>query len=353
MRCGCCSQFPVPKTQQNADGTLSSNYFKGGEAQSDFDKRLASSGALLQFLIMVASDEQLKENWLRRAVEATVNDLLTNRNAYVSCSPLFTTTNAFGIYLERVVRSTMLTMASPLTQNSGSELHQTPHNTHCLENEKPEELIVVRYPVPDLVVRGAMGLTTLELSQSSDKKHENTKLEVTNSKNRYVFGPQVLELSFHPLTELIKTTIHPETWNDQAGVIRTGLFVEEKGKPKELLLSIRQTAAVHLEIATLLSQLRTDQNQKIRITCSLMKIPSDSHLKALEEHCSLSSMVDGQRWALLTKSRSDGLLEFLTNEEVEILSCPKIRTFSGQQASIEVCSEEAATFKEFRLSVNP
>ena len=135
--------------------------------------------------------------------------------------------------------------------------------------------------------------------------------------------------------------------------IDAGLFVEDKGTPAEFLLSVRQTAAVHEEIEALLSAIRADLNQTVEISCRVMKIVTDSQIESLEERASLHSLSDGQRWALLTKSRVDELQRFLTDEKVEVLACPRILTPSGQAALIEVGTDSESAFNGFRLSANP
>ncbi|MBL8820028.1 MAG: hypothetical protein JNL58_28650 [Planctomyces sp.] len=90
------------RMQQNSNGTLSSNFFRGREYKPDFDKRMASAGHILEFLMLAVTQEELSEPWIRRAIEATCNDLMANRKEYVSCSPLYHTVNALSIYLERV-----------------------------------------------------------------------------------------------------------------------------------------------------------------------------------------------------------------------------------------------------------
>jgi len=92
----------IARVNQNPNGSLSSSFFKGKEYKQDFDKRMASSGHVLEFLMMALPQERLKEQWVRRAIEATARDLMNNRKAYVSCSPLYHATDALTIYLERV-----------------------------------------------------------------------------------------------------------------------------------------------------------------------------------------------------------------------------------------------------------
>ncbi len=99
------------KMLRNNDGSLSSGFFKQKEYKQDFDKRMASEGHVLEFLMMAVSQEQLKEPWVRKAIETTANDLMANRKAYVSCSPLYHATNALSIYLDRVAPTGVQEMA--------------------------------------------------------------------------------------------------------------------------------------------------------------------------------------------------------------------------------------------------
>ncbi len=222
------------------------------------------------------------------------------------------------------------------------------------KHDPAKQLEVVRYNVADLVVRGAMGLNTLERSPvSSDKEHSSVSIPSPSQEPEHKFGPRILNVDFQPLTELIKTTIRPESWNEKEGLIVAGLFSEDKATPAEFLLSVRQTAAVHEEIEALLSAIRADLNQTVEISCRVMQIVTDSQLKGLEERASLYTLSDGQRWALLTKSGVDELQRFLTEEKVEVLAFPRILTPSGQAALVEVAEVSDAGLNGFRMSVNP
>jgi beta-lactamase regulating signal transducer with metallopeptidase domain len=291
----------VAKSQQNPDGMLSSDFFRSSKRKDDFDKRLASSGHLLQFLMHAVSDEQLKEDWIRRAVEATANDIQVNRKEYVSCDPLFTATEALTTYLERVTKTSIgCARRLPMEDNSSSvglnpltdgrrELPDT-----SAEISGDDRLIVLTYNVTDLVVP---------------------------------IGGSDAKMDFSPLVELIKTSIEPESWETGRGTISPHL--------ETISLVIRQTENGHDGIQKIVSQLRKSYDS-VKISCRLMKLTADSHLKGLEQRCSLHALHGGQRWALLTKSRSEELQKFLTDGKVDLLSCPAIITISGQPAVIEV-----------------
>lgn len=116
------------RMQQNTNGTLSSNYFRGRESKPDFDKRMASSGHLLEFLMMALPSQELNTPWVRRAIEATSNDLMANRKAEVSCSPLYHATSALSIYLDRITAvAPNLAQGAPqtLTISNANEIKTT------------------------------------------------------------------------------------------------------------------------------------------------------------------------------------------------------------------------------------
>ena len=153
-----------------------------------------------------------------------------------------------------------------------------------------------------------------------------------------------VEWDFAPLVELIKTSIEPESWD--AGIGAVG----ENGE--SISLVIQQTPAGHEAIARLLSQLRKSYDS-VQINCRLLKIATDAQLKGLEDKCSLHSLSDDQRWALLTKSRGEAIQKFLADEKVETLSCPTIMTISGQPALVQVATTDGAALTGFQLSANP
>lgn len=158
------------------------------------------------------------------------------------------------------------------------------------------------------------------------------------------FGTTDADMDFSPLIELIKTSIEPESWQPGLGTISPHV--------ETISLVIRQTENAHDGIQKILSQLRKSYDS-VKISCRLMQLSADSQLKGLEQRCSLHALNGGQRWALLTKSRSEELQKFLTDEKAELLSCPTVLTISGQSVSIEVGTDTESAFKGFRLSANP
>ncbi|MFM7058060.1 MAG: hypothetical protein ACKO2P_14170 [Planctomycetota bacterium] len=135
------------KVYRNPDGSLSSGFFKTREYKQDFDKRMASQGHLLEFLMMSVSQDELKSDWVRRAVTMTCNDLNANQNQYVSCSPLFHAANALSIYLDRVAQEAPPRVAQNPNAAAGS-LAAPRVKTAAPRPPKPEGADGIAPPAP-------------------------------------------------------------------------------------------------------------------------------------------------------------------------------------------------------------
>ena len=75
--------------------------------------------------MMALPSQELNAPWVRRAIEATSNDLMVNRKAEVSCSPLYHATSALSIYLDRITA-----VAVPANIAQGAP------KTHTISNSK-------------------------------------------------------------------------------------------------------------------------------------------------------------------------------------------------------------------------
>jgi len=89
------------KSLQNEDGTFSTEYFKGPGKSADFGKRIATSGHILEFLMVAAQDDQLQQEWMQKAVFAVANDLVENRKEAADCGPLYHALHALVLYRQR------------------------------------------------------------------------------------------------------------------------------------------------------------------------------------------------------------------------------------------------------------
>lgn len=91
------------KALQNPDGSFSSNHFKGPGFSEDFPTRITTSGHQLEWLMVALPQQQLKEEWIRRAIRNVANDLVKHRNDPSDCGPLFHGMHALVVYRQRTV----------------------------------------------------------------------------------------------------------------------------------------------------------------------------------------------------------------------------------------------------------
>ena len=110
------------KSLQNADGTFSTEYFKGPGESSDFGKRIATSGHILEFLMVAAHDDQLQQEWMQKAIFAVANDLVENRKEAADCGPLYHALHALVLYRQRAgIQETTPDVAVATPQKTDAE----------------------------------------------------------------------------------------------------------------------------------------------------------------------------------------------------------------------------------------
>lgn len=90
------------KAYQNADGSFSSEYFRGHGFSRDFEKRLGTSGHILEFLMVALPDNRLNEAWVRKGVEAVAKDLIDNKRLPAEPGALYHAVDGLVLYRERV-----------------------------------------------------------------------------------------------------------------------------------------------------------------------------------------------------------------------------------------------------------
>ncbi|GAB5443296.1 MAG: hypothetical protein Fues2KO_36450 [Fuerstiella sp.] len=154
------------RMQQNSNGTLSSNFFRGRQYDRDFNKRMASAGHILEFLMIALPQKELNQRWVRRAIEATARDLLNNRKAFVKCSPLYHSVNALNIYLDRVNPRVP-------TEDPSEELAATTEPTRTAQRPQPA----------DSTTPGLKSVPATSISQSREKPSDESKAGAAEPKN--------------------------------------------------------------------------------------------------------------------------------------------------------------------------
>jgi hypothetical protein len=101
------------KALQNPDGTFSTVYFTGPGQSSEFGERIASSGHILEFLMVALSDKQLKDAWVQKAIHAVAKDLVDHRQDAADCGPLYHALHALVLYQQRTGQNVVAEVKQP------------------------------------------------------------------------------------------------------------------------------------------------------------------------------------------------------------------------------------------------
>lgn len=87
---------------QNRDGSLSTEWFRGRGDDSDLDRRVKTTGHILEWLVYSLSDEELRDQRTVRAVVYLTNLLYSNYNRDWEVGPVSHATHALLLYDQRV-----------------------------------------------------------------------------------------------------------------------------------------------------------------------------------------------------------------------------------------------------------
>ena len=87
---------------QNRDGSLSTSWFRGRGDESNIDRRIKTTGHILEWLCYSLSDEELRDQRTIRAVSYLANLMYSNYNHDWEVGPVSHATHALLIYDERV-----------------------------------------------------------------------------------------------------------------------------------------------------------------------------------------------------------------------------------------------------------
>jgi hypothetical protein len=87
---------------QNRDGSLSTSWFNGRGDESDLNRRIKTTGHILEWLCYSLSDEELRDQRTIRAVSYLANLMYSNYNKEWEVGPMCHATHALLLYDERV-----------------------------------------------------------------------------------------------------------------------------------------------------------------------------------------------------------------------------------------------------------
>lgn len=91
------------KSVQRSNGSFPTKYFKGFGDPKDISERLASSGHMMEWLMIALPEERLREPWVRRGIYYLSTQVLTHRNHRIDCGPFYHAMDALVIYRDRIL----------------------------------------------------------------------------------------------------------------------------------------------------------------------------------------------------------------------------------------------------------
>jgi hypothetical protein len=99
----------LAKKLQNADGSFSTDFFNGPGKDTTAERRINTSGHILEWLALSLSDAQLREPWVEEAANAVALMILASRNDSVEGGTLYHAAHGLLIYHARVFDRSKLT----------------------------------------------------------------------------------------------------------------------------------------------------------------------------------------------------------------------------------------------------
>ncbi len=87
---------------QNPDGTFSTQYLSGPGNEKSDERRINTTGHVLEWLSISLTEKQLKEKWVRRGADALAKVILKHQGQILDAGGLYHASHGLRIYYERV-----------------------------------------------------------------------------------------------------------------------------------------------------------------------------------------------------------------------------------------------------------
>jgi hypothetical protein len=92
----------LAKKYQNADGSLSTNWFKGTGDAVDKDARISTTGHTLEWLALALTDREIKQPWVENAANAVALTILDLQDQAIDGGALYHAVHGLQMYYARV-----------------------------------------------------------------------------------------------------------------------------------------------------------------------------------------------------------------------------------------------------------
>jgi hypothetical protein len=95
----------LAREYQNNDGSLSTRFFSGPGSSLEIKSSLHATGHTFEFLVMASDDQQVREDWLRRAAVNLCELLEATSDVDLECGALYHAIRGLTLYRERLFGS--------------------------------------------------------------------------------------------------------------------------------------------------------------------------------------------------------------------------------------------------------
>ncbi len=92
----------IARSTQNRDGSFSASYFKGRKYPETLKRKVGTTGHILEFLMIALQQKQLKERWVRMAVDRIATDFIQYKNNPLDVGIMYHAMDALVIYKDRM-----------------------------------------------------------------------------------------------------------------------------------------------------------------------------------------------------------------------------------------------------------
>jgi hypothetical protein len=86
---------------QQPDGSFSTNYFERPASSAEIDKRISTTGHVLEFLVLAMDDKELQEPWVTRAAAHLVGCFEMTEKFDLECGALYHAAHGLSLYRTR------------------------------------------------------------------------------------------------------------------------------------------------------------------------------------------------------------------------------------------------------------
>ncbi|MCA8989110.1 MAG: hypothetical protein KDA78_15800, partial [Planctomycetaceae bacterium] len=90
------------RSLQRPDGSFPTSYFRGYGSPKTFSEKIASSGHMMEWIVVAADQKQLNDPWIEKGIRYLCDCLIRYRDEPAECGPLYHAVSAVMLYRERL-----------------------------------------------------------------------------------------------------------------------------------------------------------------------------------------------------------------------------------------------------------